>query len=397
MATHIETDISVQGFGYTGDDAGKRLTFPHAHTPAVEGRSGGIIYGAADCIFEGLEGRLDQLRWKAETSSIGSAYLRDDKGRIEIAVERLELPRGIMLVDADKGVEILAPHVSFSEVTLSYKFAPPSEDDVTPAPKPVAPPKLRQSGKLRFLDSLQGQINGRLEVKLDLPVLGKRTLDQELKIAIQDGSLDFRALNESLDWLEGAFLDIDMHDDRLAVRWKVPIFGSKHDLISWALDQDATTLATFGRVPVRSLADYKFGEDDDEEPAKEHDEDEHKRQLLQAFAVKAIDIAVSLAPRIVETSSGAIMFGGDDQPGIVDLKVTGEVKNEGPGLLHGAVGSIDTTISDVRFGPVRVTADRLTFDGLDHLEVVFDGFRPVSATVKVHRVTASNLALKIGR
>jgi hypothetical protein len=394
MATHIETDISVQGFGYTGDDAGKRLTFPHAHTPAVEGRSGGIIYGAADCIFEGLEGRLDQLRWKAETSSIGSAYLRDDKGRIGIGVERLELPRGIMLVDADKGVEILAPHVSFSEVTISYKFAPPS-DAATPAPKSGVLPALRQSGKLRFLDSLQGQINGRLEVKLDLPVLGKRTLDQELKIAIKDGSLDFRALDESLDWLEGAFLDLDMHDERLAVRWKVPIFGSKHDLISWALDKDATTLATFGRVPVRSLADFKFGEDDDDEPAKHKDDDKH--QLLQSFAIKAIDIAVSLAPRIVETSSGAIMFGGDDQPGIVDLKVTGEVKNTGPGLLHGAIGSIDTTISDVRFGPVRVTADRLTFDGLDHLEVIFDGFRPVSATVKVHRVTASNLVLKIGR
>ncbi len=390
MATHVETDnINVQSFAYTGDDSGKRLIFPHAVTPAVEGRSGGVIYGAAECIFETLVGRLDQLRWKAETASVGAAYLHDDKGFYNVAVERLELPHGVALVDAEKGVEILAPHVSFSEAKISITFAPPEPD--APAKPSTVLPVLRQSGKLRLFDSLQGQINCRLEVKLDLPVLGKRTLDQELAIAIKDGSLDFRALDESLDWLEGAFLDIDMHDERLAVRWKVPIFGAKHDLISWALDKDAATLATFGRVPVRSLVDFKFGDgDEDEKPA------DHKRKLLQSFAIKAIDVAVSLAPRIVETSSGAIMFGGDDQPGVVDLKVTGEIKDNGPGNLHGRIDSVDTTIKDVRFGPVRVTADRLTFDGLDQLEVKFDGFQPTSATVVIHRVTATNLSVKIG-
>ena len=41
-----------------------------------------------------------------------------------------------------------------------------------------------------------------------------------------------------------------------------------------------------------------------------------------------------------------------------------------------------------------LTADRLHFDGLDQLEVTFDGFRPTAVTVVVHRVTATNLALR---
>ena len=89
------------------------------------------------------------------------------------------------------------------------------------------------------------------------------------------------------------------------------------------------------------------------------------------------------------------MFGGDDQPGMVDLKVTGSIHDRSPGELKGAIGSIDTTIKDVQLGPVKMTADRLHFDGLDELEVEFDGFRPVRATVVVHRVTATNSALQI--
>jgi hypothetical protein len=44
---------------------------------------------------------------------------------------------------------------------------------------------------------------------------------------------------------------------------------------------------------------------------------------------------------------------------------------------------------------VKLTVDRLHFDGLDQLEVVFDGFTPQAVTMIVHRVTATNLSLQI--
>jgi hypothetical protein len=221
-----------------------------------------------------------------------------------------------------------------------------------------------------------------------------RTLDQELRVPIQEGSLDFRALEEGLDWLEGAFLDIDADQDRLKVRWKVPIFGSSHDLITWRLDKDASTLAAFGRVPVRSLADFTIASRDD----KKDDDDDKKRKILRSFSIEGVDVAVSLlAPRNVDVGGGMIAFGGDDQPGMVDLKVKGVLHDHGKGAIEGAIGSIDTTIKDVRLGPIIMTADRLHFDGIDQLEVEFDGFSPTSITVVVHRVTATNLSIQIGR
>ena len=149
-------------------------------------------------------------------------------------------------------------------------------------------------------------------------------------------------------------------------------------------------LASFGRVPVRSLLDYRM-------PGNGGGSSRSKSKVLQAFALDAIDVALSLlAPRHVEGGGGVVLFGGEDQPGMVDLKVTGAIRDRGTGALRGAIGSIDTTIKDLRLGPVALTADRLHFDGLDQLEVTFDGFRPTAVSLVVHRVTATNLALTLG-
>lgn len=387
MPNHVETDITVQRFGFTGDDTGTRLLFPHAETSKIEGKSGSTNYGASDCVFDKLEGRLDTFRWSADSASLGGAWLKDDAGRADMTVSRFEMTNGVLLTRAAQGVEVLAPHVSLTELRLDMHGPFGSRTPIVPAAAP-AEPTLRQT-KLRFLDSLSGHIDLTIKVVLDLPVVGKRTLDQKLAIPIQEGSLDFRALEDSLDWLEGRFIDIEPGDDRLAVRWKVPIFGSSHDLISFALDDDAQKLVTFGRVPVRSLVDFRVGSGGKSE--------DKKRKVLQSFAVNSIDIAISLlAPRSVETSTGVIMFGGDDEPGMVDLEVTGEIKDKGAGGLHGRIGSVDTTIKDVAMGGVQVSSDRLHLDGLDELQVVFDGFSPASIRVLVHRVTATNLNVKIG-
>ena len=68
----------------------------------------------------------------------------------------------------------------------------PGPDDPPAPPTPPTAPGLRQS-RLRFLDSLSGRIYFTVKVVLDLPVLGHRSLDQDLRIPIQEGSLDYRA------------------------------------------------------------------------------------------------------------------------------------------------------------------------------------------------------------
>src|SRR5690606_10306031 len=185
------------------------------------------------------------------------AWLRDETGRFDVGVERAELPRGLRLVRAaDANIELISPNITFSELRFTVKG--PFERKPTAAAPAEPPANAQRQEKLRFLDSLSGRIYTTLKVQLDLPVVGVRSLDQQLRVPIQEGSLDYRALEDSLDWLEGTFLDIKHEDQRLKVQWKVPIVGGGRDLISWALDTDASTLASFGRVPVRSLADFRL-------------------------------------------------------------------------------------------------------------------------------------------
>jgi hypothetical protein len=384
MPTRIDADLAVQRFGFAAEPDAKRLLFPHADARDVTGRTGSVAYGGGELGFDELEGRIDQLQWKAGTASISKAWLRDDGGRVDLAADRLDFPRGLRLVRAEKGIEILSRHVTISDLALTIK-GPFSRSSSEAAPATA----LRQE-RFRFLDSLSGRIYVTVKVALDLPVLGIRTLDQELKVPVQEGSIDYRALDDSLNWLEGQFLDFKHSDDELALTWRVPVVGSKHELITWTLDHDASALAAFGRVPVRSLIDFRFA------PPKE-DTKKKNRQIVQAFALDAIDVALSLlAPRSLDVAGGVILFGGEDQPGMVDLEVSGAIHDAGPGALRGKIGSLDTTIKDLKAGPVTVTADRLCFDGIDKIEVEFDGFKPVQATLHVHRVTGTNVALRIG-
>ena len=390
MPIHVETDVSVQRFAFTQDDAGRRLTFPRAETKRIEGRASSVAYGAEDCVFENLAGRLDMLRWTSDNTSIGTAWLRDDNGRFDISVSRIEMPEKVMLTRAEQGLEIVSPHVELSDMKLSLR-GPFGRGGDRPAPPSPEQRDLRQD-KLRFLDSLSGRIYVTIKVVLDLPVIGKRTLDQKLKVPIQEGRLNFRALEESLDWLEGTFLDIEHEKNTLALQWKVPIVGSARDLVRWQLDEEASNNAALGYVPVRSLTDFRTAGSG--KPAAKPD---NGKQILKSLSLEGLDVALSLlAPRSLEVGGGLIMFGGDDQPGMVDLKVTGGINDRGPGTLKGAIGSVDTTIKDLRLGPVMLTADRLHFDGLDQLVVTFEGFRPVKVDVLIRKVTATNLALAIG-
>jgi hypothetical protein len=406
MAVRIDADLNVQRFGFAMDDSTTRLLFPHAEMHKLSGTAGDLSYNIADCAFDELSGRLDTLRWHADAASLGGVVLATALSDFQLRIARAEFPRGVLLVRAASGVELLAPHVSLADVELSYRgpFSRPSAAPVAPnweatalaaVTDPLSPPPLRQE-RLQFLDGLTGHVALTLQVKLDLPLIGNRTLDQELNIAIKDGSIDFRALDEGLNWLEGAFLDIGVDRGRLAVSWGVPIVAPSRDIVSCALDGQAQTLATFGRVPVRSFADYRIGKGT--EAQHEKSERDKKRSMLRSLALNTIDIALSMtAPRSVEIGGGTVMFGGDDAPGLVDLKVTGGIASNSAGDIKGAISAIDTTFKDVNFGGMTLSSDRMSFDGIDGFELTFDGFKPVALTMNIHRATATNLSVRIGK
>ncbi|MBK7074614.1 MAG: hypothetical protein IPH44_20190 [Myxococcales bacterium] len=387
-------NIKVDGFGVTIDADTRRLDFPHAGIDGLRGEAGGIEYRAREVVFEALRASLRRVQWSTDAASAGDFVVRDKQGRFELKIARVELPHGVMLAQAaGGGVELVAPHASLADMRLKLPdlgaFHLPASSD----PPPQTPPPLRQQ-RLRFLDAVNGELAFRLKVVLDLPVVGVRTLDQQVKVAIKDGAFDYRALESGLSWLEGQFVDVGIDDGRFAVGWSVPLMATK-EIISWALDPEAMVAGIFNRVPLRCLADFRIPGGGG---GKKDGGGRDSRRTLRSLAISDIAIKLSMAaPRHVDVGGGTLLFGGDDAPGIVDLQLGGGLCHPpGPGALSAAIGVLDMTLKDVRAGGLSATADRLHIGPIDRIELVFDGFRPTSLTASLHRVTATNLALVLG-
>ena len=399
MSQRATGNIKVDGFGVTIDPDARRLDFPQAHIDGLKGEAGTIEYRAREASFDQLRASLSRMHWSTDAASAGDFVLRDKQGRFELKIARIELPHGMALTEAaGGGVELVTPHASLADLRLKLPVlsafeVPARAPTEPPLPKPEPAP-LRQSG-LQFLDEVNGELGFRLKVVLDLPVLGTRTLDQHVKVQIKDGAFDYRALESGLSWLEGQFVDVELDDDRFLVGWSVPLMATK-EIISWALDPAAILKATFNKVPLRSLADFRIPGSGGGDGKKK--KDGNGRRTLRSLAISDISIKLSMAaPHHVEVGNGTILFGGDDAPGIVDLDLGGGlVHPTGPGALTAAIGVLDMTVKDVRAGGLSATCDRLHIGPIDRIELTFDGFRPVALTASLHRVTATNLALVLG-
>lgn len=386
----VQGNIRVDGFGVTLGAETRRLDFPRAEIDAMRGDLGQIEYRAREVSFEQLRASLKGVRWSTESASAGDVAFRDKQGRFEIKISRFELPHGMVLAGAARGVELVAAHASMADVRLKVPDLSAFHLETPAAAPSPEPPTLRQS-KLGFLDEVNGELAFRLKVVLDLPVIGTRTLDQQVKVAIKDGAFDYRSLDDGLSWLEGQFVDVGIEDGRFLVGWSVPLMATK-EIISWALDPAALMLGVFNRVPLRSLADFRLP------GGKKKDGGKDSRRTLRSLAISDISVKLSMAaPRRLDVGGGAILFGGEDAPGIVDLQLTGGLAHPPkPGALTAGIGVLDMTVKDLHFGGLCATVDRLHIGPIDRIEVSFDGFRPTALTAALHRVTATNLAVVLG-
>jgi hypothetical protein len=251
-------NIKVDGFGVTIDADARRLDFPHAGIDALRGEAGAIEYRAREVVFEALRASLQRVQWSTDAASAGDFVVRDKQGRFELKIARVELPHGVMLAPGRRRWRRAgrAPRVAGRHAAQAARprRVPPAGFERSRRRRP--PPPLRQQ-RLRFLDAVNGELAFRLKVVLDLPVVGIRTLDQQVKVAIKDGAFDYRALESGLSWLEGQFVDVGIDDGRFVVGWSVPLMATK-EIISWALDPEAMVVGIFNRVPLRCLADFRI-------------------------------------------------------------------------------------------------------------------------------------------
>ena len=403
MHVKLTGDVVVPHFELDVGGERNRIDFPHAKMDDMEGVAG--VTGAAkwhvdQLLTEGLFTWLGSTHWQASLAAISGARVGDLTSRFIASAATIEMPRGFLCTRGADGLELITPELTLAGIALRATGPFGGEGDEVTAQYSssiaAAIPTLRQK-QLLFLDGVSGEIRVTIKVELDLPLLGTRTLDQKLVVPIKDGMLDFRALDKSLNWLEGAFLDISVEDDRLAVSWGVPIVMSSREIISWPLDEKARMVAKLGSVPLRSLFDFRIGAGNGDVSDGKPTNKPPKKSILRSLTLADINIRLSmLAPRSADAFGGAILFGSDEGPGIVGLEVAGSITDrDEPGALRGKIGLVDTTAKDIKIGGAKLTVDRLSMSAIDNLQFDFHSFTPTQFSAAIERISASNLKIVI--
>ena len=333
----VEADIEVQRFGYRGDDQGRRLRVParrseqarrprRARRPTAPrtARSTSSRAGSTRCA-----GRPRPRRWAAR----GCATTRAG------SISRSSAPssRAASVLDARPTTpsRCSSPHVTFSELRLTIEGPVRAQQASRCRPAAAAADGRTAPGAAALPRQPVGphlpHDQGRSSICRCSACA--RSISS-CAIPIQEGSLDYRALDDSLDWLEGTFLDIKHEDQRLKVQWKVPIVGSGHDLITWALDNDAVD-ARVVRPRAGALARRLPAAGCEQAADESRDRATRAACCRRSRSTRSTSRCRCSRRATSRSAAASIMFGGEDQPGMVDLKVTGAIRDRGPGTLQG--------------------------------------------------------------
>ena len=259
----------------------------------------------------------------------------------------------------------------------------------TPAPSPAGTRDVLVDPSL--LDALHGHLDVDVELDLTVPIIGRRRATHRLRIAIDQGTIDFLALERNLSALEDAILDFAVRDGGLALERVNPLFparGRGKPIIAWPLDPADLELANNNRVRLSVLPRAEVVGSD--EPAEADAAPKKSAVALRHLGLVNIGARLALAPtrglrgQIRPKQIDALALGGNVYYDPGEATPPGVLRAEAAGLavsLHGL--SLGASTLDAAIEIAKVTG----------LEVAFADVTPTALRLEVSGLTVSDLAI----
>lgn len=206
-----------------------------------------------------------------------------EAARLEVPALDVALPRAKLAAKgfslsgfALRGDDVSVGRAEFEGARVGLDLSPP---DIMQTPRggtPIVDPAAPESGAplfdWRVLDGLGGQLDVDVDVDLTVPIIGRRHATHELRVAIEKGTIDYRAVEKNLSALEDAILDFSVRDHSLVlerVNPLLPLRGHGKPVIAWALEESDLALANQDRVRLAVLPEASVVGKDDEAPAED--------------------------------------------------------------------------------------------------------------------------------
>lgn len=261
----------------------------------------------------------------------------------------------------------------------------------TPLP---APPNAAAKLDYGLLDGLAGRLDVDVDLDLAVPILGHRQAIHALRIAIEQGALNYRQLEHSLARLEDSLLDFSVREGGLVLERGLPLISTRgrgKPILIWDLGAEDLALAEQQRVRLAVLPTFRFASAGQSQPPRDDDGSSSSAIKLLHVWFENIDAALQL-PQNLTRARGPLT-----DLTFAELTVRGAVRYDPdgparPGALALALTSLRTSLSGFAFAAQPVSG-RLELAALRETTIDFAGTQVVRVKALAEGITLTDVQL----
>jgi hypothetical protein len=339
-----------------------------------------VGWGPGKFLLRAEELRAEELRVSARGTQI---TLRD------VSVAALSVEDGDLAVDRMR--------VGTARVELDLPEAPV---DVVPdgAVAEAAAPGREQGPPIldpHLLDGLAGHLHADLDIATTVPVVQRRRATHRFRIEVDDGAIDYRALEADLALVEEQLLDFSLRDDVLVLELGLPLLptrGYGKPLVRWPLPADEVALARQRRVRLSRLLEpqARRGAGDGDQPAGGGSGESLIELIELDLQLRDVDLALRAPPRPLDAVVRSL--------GVGSLRLGGTVQHhrtEGPrpGELSARADALSLELRELPVNDKHLRLEGLRIDAIDPVRLAFEDLRPRRGRAELRALSIDRVRL----
>lgn len=353
---------------------------------------------AATVEFEGFElsaGPDGMPRLRIDRAKASTLRARHRDG--ELIVGGLSLPDGVLVDGPRVHVDTVAIETIDAQLTNLASLLAKSDGAVTPGPS--------NHERLDVLSAiadavahLQGHVAAELVTDLTVPILGSHAAIHSFRIPIDDGTIEFAAIERGLSTLADMVLDFEVKGDCLILEKDLPLVPfDNQTLIEWPLDAHGRALAKHKRVRLADLLFPRFPAS--ARRAAQADATRGRSLAIRSIALRQLEIALAIgSPLSWRWPDGAVELGSPARLPWRSLDITGALTyadgTAQPGTLEASITDVHAGSIDVAIGATRVTTGPVDIETATPLRLALAGVQPAELSLHAGPVRACRVMLE---
>ncbi|MEZ4408396.1 MAG: hypothetical protein R3A52_18270 [Polyangiales bacterium] len=255
---------------------------------------------------------------------------------------------------------------------------------------------------LPLLDHVEGHVSADVKVDARVPVIKRRVATHQIRLALTDGTLDFKQLEGGLSFLEDALLDFEVEENALVLELDALI--KQKALVSWPLDDEGMARANNNRVRLRTLAQptLEVGGDSNDKPEEKPEDKGESAVGLNRVDVDPLDVELHLGgpTQVALPTGGGLRLGVDGTDAVGMLRVHGSLAHDtekapDPTEVQVEVENLAVGADDLAVGDNRLSIGCVTLGRLSDATVTFHGLKPAAARGTLRDLSVQTFSLRM--